>query len=91
MLMQEAFEYAPSAIFTLEASTTQSRDKYAHFGFKVSPRSLKKYNLNIPKVVKPATIGEGLVDSRGCFVADPALRKGFLIYPMIKVEYMGCL
>ncbi|KAF8993275.1 hypothetical protein BDQ17DRAFT_1546102 [Cyathus striatus] len=33
LLMREAFAHAPSSIFTLEASTTTSKDKYSHFGF----------------------------------------------------------
>lgn len=34
-LIREAYEYAPNEMFTLEATTAASRDKYAHVGFEV--------------------------------------------------------
>ncbi|KAL0570279.1 hypothetical protein V5O48_011690 [Marasmius crinis-equi] len=34
-LLREAFEHAPGATFTLEATTPASRDVYQHFGFEV--------------------------------------------------------
>jgi len=34
-LVREAFAHSPEGIFTLEATTSKSRDQYAHLGFEV--------------------------------------------------------
>jgi hypothetical protein len=34
-LIREAFAHSPEGIFTLEATTSKSRDQYAHLGFEV--------------------------------------------------------
>ncbi|KAJ7168949.1 hypothetical protein C8R46DRAFT_1218332 [Mycena filopes] len=36
LLLREAFNHAPNAVFTLEANTPRARDVYKHFGFEVS-------------------------------------------------------
>ena len=34
-LVREAFAHSPEGVFTLEATTPESRDQYAHLGFEV--------------------------------------------------------
>jgi len=68
MLLREAFEYAPNAVFSLEASTPRSRDVYKNFGFEV---------------VREVIVAKGKVDASGV-VASGGAATGFPIYPMIK-------
>ncbi|KAJ7465793.1 hypothetical protein B0H11DRAFT_1870053 [Mycena galericulata] len=69
MLLQEAFQHAPSAVFTLEANTPRARDVYKRYGFEV---------------VGEVIIGEGKVDALGV-ASSGAAATGFPMYPMIKV------
>ncbi|KAJ7669075.1 hypothetical protein B0H17DRAFT_1162252 [Mycena rosella] len=70
MLLQDAFNRAPDAIFTLEATTPHSRNVYKHYGFEV---------------VGEVTVGKGKVDALGVASSGNAA-TGFTIYPMIKVS-----
>ncbi|KAJ7826250.1 hypothetical protein B0H13DRAFT_2121301, partial [Mycena leptocephala] len=69
MLLREAFEHAPNAVFTLVANTPHARDVYKHFGFEV---------------VREVTVGKGKVDALG-LASSGAAATGFPMYPMIKV------
>ncbi|KAK7063635.1 N-acetyltransferase domain-containing protein [Favolaschia claudopus] len=68
MLLQDAFQHAPKAIFTLEATTPGSRDIYKHYAFEV---------------VREVMVGKGKVDALGVSASGDAA-TGFPIYPMIK-------
>ncbi|EAU87941.2 hypothetical protein CC1G_01588 [Coprinopsis cinerea okayama7 len=50
MVIREAFSHAPDAMFTLEASTPKSRDRYAHLGYEIAA---------------PFVIGRGKVGANG--------------------------
>lgn len=40
LLTREAFKHAsPNAVFTLEATTAKSRDRYIHLGYEVSVKN----------------------------------------------------
>ncbi|KAJ7885785.1 hypothetical protein B0H14DRAFT_2498778 [Mycena olivaceomarginata] len=69
MLLEEAFQHAPDAVFTLEANTPRARDVYKRYGFEV---------------VGEVTIGKGKVDELGVASSGTAA-TGFPMYPMIKV------
>ncbi|KAF7332826.1 Acyl-CoA N-acyltransferase [Mycena venus] len=69
MLLQEAFQHAPNAVFTLEANTPRARDVYKRYGFEV---------------VGEVIIGKGKVDALGVASSGTAA-TGFPMYPMIKV------
>ncbi|TFK50596.1 hypothetical protein OE88DRAFT_1736106 [Heliocybe sulcata] len=68
MLVREGFAHAPGAIFTLEASTVNSRDRYAHLGFELH-KSIK--------------LGAGKCDESG-YVAKGPDADGVTAYAMIK-------
>ncbi|KAJ7927895.1 hypothetical protein B0H13DRAFT_2653321 [Mycena leptocephala] len=70
MLLREAFEHAPNAVFTLVANTPHARDVYKHFGFEV---------------IREVTVGKGKVDALGV-VSSGTAATGFPMYPMIKVS-----
>jgi hypothetical protein len=86
MLLREAFEHAPNAVFTLVANTQHARDVYKHFGFEVkaatAPVSSTSYMYF--KVVREVTVGKGKVDALG-LASSGAAATGFPMYPMIKV------
>ncbi|KAF9067175.1 hypothetical protein BDP27DRAFT_1329422 [Rhodocollybia butyracea] len=69
MLLREAFEHAPGAIFTLEANTPASRDVYERFGFEV---------------IEEVIVAKGKVDARGVATTGNGA-TGFPMYPMIKI------
>ncbi|KAJ7219011.1 hypothetical protein B0H12DRAFT_1224347 [Mycena haematopus] len=69
MLLQEAFRHAPSATFTLEATTSRSRDVYKHYAFEV---------------IEEVVVGKGKVDPLGVTASGDAA-TGFPIYPTIRV------
>ncbi|KAJ3569016.1 hypothetical protein NP233_g5324 [Leucocoprinus birnbaumii] len=49
-LLQEAFEHAPNAVFTTDATSAKARDRYKHFGYEV---------------VGVLTVGKGKCDTQG--------------------------
>ncbi|KAJ7168951.1 hypothetical protein C8R46DRAFT_1268585 [Mycena filopes] len=69
LLLREAFNHAPNAVFTLEANTPRARDVYKHFGFEV---------------IREATVGKGKINAQGVLASGEAA-TGFPIYPMIRV------
>ncbi|KAF8999871.1 hypothetical protein BDQ17DRAFT_1360609 [Cyathus striatus] len=68
LLMREAYAHAPLSYFLLEATTTASRDKYGHLGFKL---------------VKPIYLGRGKANSKG-LKASGKDASGIEIYGMVK-------
>ncbi|KAJ7284576.1 acyl-CoA N-acyltransferase [Mycena rebaudengoi] len=69
LLMKEGFPHCNSRPITLEATTSHSRDIYAHQGFEV---------------VEVVTLGKGDVNDRGLTVKDKASAEGFPVWVMIK-------
>ncbi|THU87566.1 hypothetical protein K435DRAFT_969846 [Dendrothele bispora CBS 962.96] len=70
VLLREAFDNVPDALFTLEANSPSSRDVYKKFGFEV---------------VKEITIAKGKVDARGVAATGDSA-TGFPMFPMIRVS-----
>jgi hypothetical protein len=85
MLLEEAFQHAPDAVFTLEANTPRARDVYKRYGFEViHPFLFPIKILRVAQVVGEVTIGKGKVDELGVASSGTAA-TGFPMYPMIKV------
>lgn len=66
--MREAYAHSPSTVFTLEATTAKSRDRYQHLGFEVRcPR--KTYNPDVSiahiQLLAPIKLGVGKVNAEG--------------------------
>ncbi|KZT21802.1 hypothetical protein NEOLEDRAFT_1120748 [Neolentinus lepideus HHB14362 ss-1] len=70
LLCREAFAHAPSSIFTLEATTSHSRDRYTHFGFEL----FKEVRMGVNKVNKDGLPAKGKE------------AEGVPIYSMVKWE-----
>lgn len=68
LLCREAFEFAPSSTFTLEATTVHSRERYAHFGFEL---------------FKELRLGKGKVNKDGLPAKGPDA-EGVPVYSMVK-------
>ncbi|KAJ7220314.1 hypothetical protein GGX14DRAFT_355419 [Mycena pura] len=72
LLAKEGLEKCQSKPVTLEATTTHSRDVYAHLGFET---------------VEAITLGLGQVNARGLRVRDKESSVGFAVTVMIKVGF----
>ncbi|KIY52790.1 hypothetical protein FISHEDRAFT_69600 [Fistulina hepatica ATCC 64428] len=68
MLMHEAFEHVPGAVFALEATTPPARDRFTHWGFET---------------VEDITIGKGRVNIAG-IAAEQGLATGIYVFPMVR-------
>lgn len=67
-LVREAFAHAPNSIFTLESTTSKSRDQYLHLGFEI---------------VSTLKLGKGKVDKTG-IPASGESATGVECYSMVK-------
>ncbi|KAF8994888.1 hypothetical protein BDQ17DRAFT_1046137 [Cyathus striatus] len=67
LLMREAYAHAPDAMFTLESTTTKSRDRYQHLGYEV---------------LTPLTLGVGSANALG-LAATGEEAVGTEIYCMV--------
>ena len=86
-LLWEAFNHAPNAVFTLEATTPRSRDVYKHHRFEVCPDSLSLLSLmcmTTRQVVREVVVGKGKANALGLKSSGDAA-TGFPFYPMIKM------
>ncbi|KAF9446848.1 hypothetical protein P691DRAFT_803343 [Macrolepiota fuliginosa MF-IS2] len=70
-LIQEGYNNAPDEIFTLEATTAASRDKYAHLGFEA---------------VSTLTLGNGKSDAQGLSSKGKSA-TGVEAYLMVKIPH----
>ena len=72
-ILNEAFQRAPGVSFTLDATTTQSRDRYAHHGFEVPCNPLNVEGLFLQFPLRPSTRSSwvwGRSERMGCQQKD---------------------
>ena len=91
LMVREGFEHAPNAIYTLEGTTTKSRDQYVHLGFEVSiitsfcyiPENCNSFFRS--KNLSPIKFGKGKADSTGV-AASGKDAVGVELFGMAKVK-----